>query len=238
MSERNIVKQSYLLNNSKYKLSAISMDIIMGLISELKNEDSEFSIIRIKISELEKKINKRIDKRYLRRLSFELLSPDIEINLEHGGFLRSAWFSSFEYNPQSNFLELSFDPKLKPYLLELKNNFALGYLSEITLLNSEYSKRIYMLLRQRSNIGKYEISLKDLQEILKVPKSYLVYKVFKKRILVPTIENINSRTTMNITLNEIKNLRKVESLKFEIKAEKIKKNKLKDFELEFLEGDK
>jgi len=226
VTERNVVKQSYILNNSSFKFSVLALDFVMAMVSEIKNEDTDFRIFSFSISGIESKIGRRIDKRSLSKLSIELLTPSIEIEMEHGGFLRTAWFSSFEYNPIKNIIELSFDPKLKPYLLELKNNFALGYLSEITPLTSEYSKRIYMLLRQRCNIGSYSIGVEQLQKMLKVPKTYLEYKVFKARVLTKAVKSINETSSMKISLEEIKSGRKVESLKFKIRDKVQKKTAL------------
>ena len=39
LTDRNIIKQSYELNSAKYKLSALSLDIIMSVISEIKSSN-------------------------------------------------------------------------------------------------------------------------------------------------------------------------------------------------------
>ena len=233
LSDRNIVKQSHILNNASYKFSALAIDIIMTMVTEIRMEDIDFNPSIIAISSLEKKINKRIDRRILSNLSLELMTPIIKIELENGGFIRTAWFSSFEYKPNQGLIELSFDPKLKPYLLELKENFVLGYLSEITPLKSQYTKRIYMLLRQRSNIGKYSIAVYELQKVLNVPKTYLEYKVFKSRVLTPSIKAINKTSSMKISLIEVKLSRKVQNLTFIIKT--IKTNKVNNTGIKVLE---
>ena len=42
LSNRNVVKQSYELNNARYRLSVVETDIIFKMIAEIKNEDKDF----------------------------------------------------------------------------------------------------------------------------------------------------------------------------------------------------
>ena len=222
LTKRNVLKQSYALNNSSYKLSSLSLDIIMALISEINNEDNDFFIYKFNLIELEKKFNKQIDERTLGRVADELLSSTI--TMKNGkDFFKANWVSSFEYSHSTKTFELSFEPKLKPHLLGLKDSFVKSYLSDIVKLRSEYAKRVYLLLRQWEFVGYFNIKIEELQDILVVPKSYLEYKEFKRGVILRSIEQINKNTDLDISFNEIKNGRKVESVKFCIN----KKNKLK-----------
>jgi len=209
LSNRNILKQSYALNSAKYKLSALSMDLIMSLISEIKNEDIDFKIYNFSLVGLEKKLKKKIDKKYIIKIARELNRSEIIITKDNGSILISSWVSSFEFNPSNNKIEISFDPKLKPYLLSIKENFVLCHLNEISRLKSEYSKRIFMFLKQRENIGKYYVGLSNLMDILQVPISYLEYKTFKAKVIKPALKDIAMSTTLNVTYEEFKEGRKV-----------------------------
>jgi len=228
LSQRNIIKQNYLLNNSSYKLSALSLDIVMGLITEVKNEDKDFNIYEFYIKDIEKKFDKQIDERTLHKVAEELLSSTITVKKDKD-FLKMNWVSSFEYLNSQRKFEISFDPKLKPYLLELKENFVLGYFSEIIKIRSEYSKRIYMLLRQRVNIGQWTINLDELQNLLMVPNSYKRYKEFKRSVLKTAEKQIQENSSLGFTIEEIKEGRKTTKLKFIISdtstKQKVKLNK-------------
>ena len=226
LTDRNIIKQNYLLNNSSYKLSALSLDIVMGLITEVKNEDKNFQIYEFYIKDLEKKFKKQIDERTLDKVAEELLCSTITVK-KNKDFLKMNWVSSFEYLNSQRKFEISFDPKLKPYLLELKENFVLGYFSEIVKIRSEYSKRIYMLLRQRVNIGTWTITVEELQKILMVPNSYKQYKEFKRSILKVAEKQIQKNSSLNFSIEEFKEGRKTVSLKFKIFNKQIE-NKTKE----------
>ena len=48
------------------------------------------------------------------------MSKSIEIPQADGGWLLANWISSAEYKKGEGIIALSFSPKLKPYLLQLK----------------------------------------------------------------------------------------------------------------------
>lgn len=218
LKDRNIIKQSYELNNAKYKLSELSLNIIFAFMSEIDNEDKEFKTYKINISELEKKINKRIKTSYLESVSEELLTSLITIKKD-SGFLKTTWVSSFEYFSKNRLIEISFDPKLKPYLLSIKKSFVLGDFKELINIRGEYSKRIYLLLKQRTKLKKWKISTEELMNILEVPSSLREYKFFKRRVIVPSIKNINLSSSISVNFNEIKIGRKVSFIEFIITSD-------------------
>lgn len=215
LTNRNVVKQSYSLNNASYRLSSLAFDLIFGMITEIKQDDADFKPFRFSLVELEKKFGKRINQKYLENLSEEMLSTVIKIKKETG-FLHCNWVSSFEYFLKDRVVELSFDPKLKPYLLSVKDHFVLTDFSQMLLLKGGYSKRIFMLVKQRENLTSWRVSVEELQTLLMVPDSFKVYKAFKQKILTPSLQ-INEKTDFSFSFKEIKNGRKVEYIEFFIK---------------------
>ena len=67
--------------------------------------------------------------------------------------------------------------------------------------------------------GQWECDLDSLRDkVGAIPKSYSVYGNFKKKALEPSIKEINEKTDLQITYEEVKKGRKVESIKFYIKS--------------------
>lgn len=212
LSNRNIVKQSYELNTARYRLSVVETDIIFKMISEIKNEDQDFKIYSFKVTELEKALGRSLDRSYLKETARNLMKKPLTINRGGGGFLVCNWLSSFEYSPKTGEIELSFDPKLKPYLLELQGRFVKADIRHVFKLTSEYSKRIYTIFKQWEKLGKYEVSVADWQKILEVPKSMLNYADFKRKVLEVAKNQINESTDLTVDFEEIKTGRKVTNL--------------------------
>lgn len=217
LSNRNIVKQSYELNNAKYSLNAVETDLIMKMIAEIKNEDKDFHPYRFKVSEIETKMGKKLNRNSLKTMATELRRKNLYIDKGKGGFLVTGWVSSFEYYAEQGEIELCFDPKLKPYLLELQNRFAKADIRHIFQLSSEYAKRIYTIFKQWEQIGEYTIEVAEWQRILDVPKSLLRYDNFKRKIIEIAKEQINEKTDLEVSYEEIKTGRKITHLKWTIK---------------------
>lgn len=217
LSNRNVVKQSYELNNAKYSLNAVETDLIMRMIAEIKNEDKDFHPYRFKVSELESKMGKKLNRDSLKTMATELRKKNLCIDKGKSGFLVTGWVSSFEYFADQGEIELCFDPKLKPYLLELQNRFAKADIRYIFQLSSEYAKRIYTIFKQWEQIGTYKIEVKEWQRILDVPKSQMMYGEFKRKVIETAKEQINDKTDLDVDYKEIKTGRKVTHLEWTIK---------------------
>lgn len=217
LSNRNVVKQSYELNNAKYSLNAVETDLIMKMIAEIKNEDKDFHPYRFKVSEIETKIGKKLNRDSLKTMATELRRKNLYIDKGKGSFLVTGWVSSFEYYADKGEIELCFDPKLKPYLLELQNRFAKADIRYIFQLSSEYAKRIYTIFKQWEKIGEYKIEVAEWQRILDVPKSMMIYNRFKEKIIETAKEQINEKTELEVDYKEIKTGRKVTHLEWTIK---------------------
>lgn len=212
ISNRNIVKQSYELNNARYRLSVVETDIIFKMIAEIKNEDKDFQAYTFKVTELERALGRSLDRAYLKETARNLMKKPLTIHRGGKNFLTIGWLSSFEYFADRGEIELCFDPKLKPYLLELQDRFVKADIRYIFKLSSEYSKRIYTIFKQWEKLGKYEVKVADWQSILEVPKTQLMYGEFKRKVLDIAKKQINENTDLIVDFKEIKTGRKVTGL--------------------------
>lgn len=212
LSNRNIVKQSYELNIARYRLSVVETDIIFKMVAEIKNEDKDFQTYTFKVTELEKALGRSLDRAYLKDTARNLMKKPLTINRGKGNFLTIGWLSSFEYFADRGEIELCFDPKLKPYLLELQDRFVKADIRHIFKLSSEYSKRIYTMFKQWEKLGKYEVSVEEWQKLLEVPDSLKRYDNFKRKVLEIAKNQINENTDLLVYFKEIKTGRKVTGL--------------------------
>jgi plasmid replication initiation protein len=212
LSKRNIVKQSYELNTARYRLSVVETDIIFKMVAEIKNEDKDFQTYTFKVTELEKALGRSLDRAYLKDTARNLMKKPLTIDRGKGNFLTIGWLSSFEYFAERGEIELCFDPKLKPYLLELQGRFVKADIRYIFKLSSEYSKRIYTMFKQWEKLGKYEVSVDQWQKLLEVPDSLKRYDNFKRKVLEVAKNQINENTDLIVDFKEIKTGRKVTGL--------------------------
>lgn len=217
----SLVKQSHKLNMASFKLSSLAMDIIYVMISQLTKEDKDFKIYEVSIRDLENKLGKRVDPRYLKKAVKDVMSNPIGIKSPDGSFCYIAWVSLFKFDAGTRNISFRFDSELKPLLLEVKKNFVLSQLKEISSLQSEYAKRIYNILKQWENHSTFKIKVYNLQDMLQVPKSLLTYSNFKLKVLKVAMDQINKNTSLNVSYKEEKVGRKVDGLVFVIKKKEV-----------------
>lgn len=236
LSNRNVVKMGHSLNTAKYSLTPVETDIILKMVAEIRNEDEDFKPYSFKVTELEAYFGKQLNSQSLKKMAQELRKKNLTIDLEDGGFLVTGWISSFEYKPKMGLIELAFDPKLKPYLIQLKDELYLkGDLRQILQLPSEYAKRIYMLLKQWELKGSLEVEIAEWQRILEVPKSMKSYGNFKTKALDVAVNYINEKTDLTVSYEPKKTGRAYTHLVWKIRTKpSTRRDELPKFKAWFL----
>lgn len=222
MNKDYLVTQSNGLVDARYHepLTARQQKIVLSVVSQVQIEDEDFKMYEIRIRDFHELLGLEGEPKYtdLRKITEEILKKSLEITREKGRLLQVNWFSSIEYFEHEGRMEFSFDPKLKPYLLDLKKAYTSYRLSNILSLNSAYSIRLYELMKKWEYLGKWEVTVENLKDRLGTKnKSYDAYGNFKNRIIKPAISELNEKTDVIIGFNEIKKGRKVISLEFTIK---------------------
>ena len=240
---RNLIVKHNQIIESKYNMSLIESKIIAKLASVINKNDIDFKQHIFNASELlfELGLGKE-NYTALQESVDKLLSRIIEIKLESYSktgkrdVLKTTFLSSCIYSYSTSQVILSFDPVLKPYFLQLKENFTKYYLEDILNLNSFYAIRIYELLKQYEKIKERTIQINEFREILEIQNEYKKYNDFKKNVLEIAKREINNKTDLNIDYEEIKTIRKVIAIKFIIskKQQEIKQIDFKNIEIEEL----
>lgn len=242
MNKSLIVKHNKIIE-SKYNMTTTEIKIVAKLTSLIKKDDEDFKEYTFSSKNLLKELNLGSENYSALEDSInKLIGRVIEIEKEDGRKLVTTFLSSCLYDntQEESTITLSYDPKLKPYFFQLKDNFTKYHLENILELKSFYAIRIYELLKQYETIKERTMLITDLKEILDVKeKSYNIYNRFKERVILKSQEEINEKTDINIDFEEIKTGRKVTSLRFlispkqkEIKLPKIKKPKIIQTSLE------
>jgi hypothetical protein len=146
------------------------------------------------------------------------MSKPLELPIEHEKDWEIVnWFSYFKYS-HTGLITCRFDKRLKPYLIELSGTRILADFRYLLPMNSSYSKRIYLLLKEYDKIGMRTFNVEELQDILKVPKSYISkYSDFKKKVLKRAETDINKFTDIEVKFTEKKRGRKVVEITYTIK---------------------
>ncbi|MCM3759149.1 replication initiation protein [Sporosarcina aquimarina] len=219
MEENYLVTQSNNLIEARHKkpLTAREQKIVLSMVGMIQPSDEDFKDYRISVKSFSEMLGLKGSVKYtqMKGIAENLMSKTVEIPKKNGGWILANWISSAEYKEGEGVIELSFSPKLKPYMLQLKNQFTSYRLSNILNLNSTYSIRLYELMKKWQHLGKWGCSVEDLRGKLGVgEKIYPRYANLKARVLAPAIAEVNEKTDLFIRFNEIKNGRSVERIEF------------------------
>ncbi|MEI7990010.1 MAG: replication initiation protein, partial [Chloroflexota bacterium] len=129
---------------------------------------------------------------------------------------------SAKYLEKEGAVLLSFDPKLKPYLLQLKGNFTSCKLEMLLSFKSQYTMRMYTLLKQYERVSEREVELQQLRDILGIGKEqYKLYSNFRDRVLEPTQKELKAKSDLVFEFDEIKYGRRVGAIRFRIISKKL-----------------
>lgn len=228
-SRRNIVSHSNQLTEARYTLTVAEQRLVITLLSLISPYDEDFKDYEIKISDFKNLLGINTNAVYdqVKEVLKKIAGRVLHIPTENG-YIITHWFSSAEYNSKNGSVQISLDKKLKPYLLQLKEQFTRYRLFIITQFQSSYTVRIYMLLKQYEVVGYREIDVSELREILDIDeKKYPLFKDFRKWVLNKVKKELETKnkgtggynSDITFDLETIRTGRRITRLRFIIKKQ-------------------
>lgn len=205
----SIVKHNDLIE-ARYQLPNLQEQrLLLMLLSQIKPNDEDFKCYRISVSDFAEILGIKNKDIYaeLDRTSLALVSRTVSIR-DGNSFLHANWLSSAQYKSGSGYIELAFDPKLKPYLLQLKSSFTQLKTDMVLHFKSIYSIRLYELLKKEAfkvKNGQFSVYFEydDLRGILGIgKKEYVLFSNFKNKTIQPAISEISDKT--DLFINDVK----------------------------------
>ena len=209
-----VVKHNSLVNiKGKYQYSVNQLKLICHLIANIKPNEEDFTKKQVSIKELNFIDENTYNHNYFKEEFVRLLEMPFQIPEDEGW---TNWFSYLKY--KNGVIEYRFDPALKPFLLNLKENFTSYHLSNVMNLKSNYAILTFELLAQVRNQGYRNITIKEYRELLKIPDSYLNADIL--RLLKKVQKEIRDRTNLQFDFTMKKMAKAFHSINFVVKNNK------------------
>lgn len=246
LNDNNIelLMQGKQLVHTSYEVTAIQNRIFYYCLLNAQKEKNGNLCCNVKLEELKKLIPNR-NQRTLSNIkkTFQILkntSIEFEKN-EDGDKIECDYnlIAGSEYNTNKEVFKIMFMDRLYKHIIDYTIYAPLN-LDILTKFKSFYSQRLYELLRLWSRSDKVIVKnfrIEQLRFILGVENKYPEYKNFKQRVLNQAIKEINTLGNMKVEVEEVKNGRKVDELKFTI-LDYERKVYFKKIEPKFIDSDK
>ena len=219
-----LVTKSNDLVEASYKLSTNEQKIILMLTASLRMDDKEFHSFSISVRELNSILGLKHQNTYkdIRKLVLGLQKKTLSIYKDNL-IVDVNWLAAAKYHLDKGMVELRFDEDLKGYLLGLKDRFTSYPFNEVIQFKSQFTFRIFELLKQYEKIKTRTLPLEELRTMLRIePGQYQPYANLKNRVLLSAQSELDEKSRLIFDFKEIKEGRKVVKIKFLIKTQAIK----------------
>lgn len=119
----------------------------------------------------------------------------------------------------SDLVSISVDAHLAPYLIDLRKHFTKVDVIEVAMLSSQYSKKLYMLIKSFEYKEQDRITLDILKSALGISdiKYYQDFKNLNRKILLPAQKEINNKSDICVNWESIRYGRRIGALEIKVK---------------------
>jgi len=201
--------------------------LVLYILALIDKRDNDFKPYRISIKELgnilgtaRKDLYTQFDKAtngLMTKIIRWIEAPYTEDETLH----KVTWCSHAAMTKGKGFVQISFDPHLRPFLLALKGYFTIYELRAVIRLKNHYSLRLYQFLKFNQGMGRKDgrttalAPFEWLREYLGADsEAYTHYGHFKSKVLRPAQKDIHAKTDILFDFVQHKEGRRVTCLEF------------------------
>ena len=224
MSNLKIYKANSLVE-AGYKLTLTEQRVILLSLACINTQDISNKTVTVYAKDLAKRMG--IDqKTAIRDLKIAVAKLfDRYITLKNENETRKfRWIQEYaEYHKGEASVSFTYSDRILPLIFELKlkdGGFTAYDLLNVSGFSNSYSFRIYELAIKMKNMQNPILSLEEIRRILQLENKYKEFKDFNKRVLKPSVVDINTKSDILLEIEPIKCGRKIVALKFNIAVKK------------------
>jgi plasmid replication initiation protein len=221
---KSLVVRHNKLIESRHMLSLPERRFVLWIVSKIKKTDDDLHTYKIPVLDFLDFVGLEKSKEYYSRLvelANNLTRRNLGVRVDgNKDFSFFPWFYSIDYKHGEGLIEATLHPRLKPYLLQLKEQYTAITLEYALLLRSSYSHRIYDLLKQYQGVENRTIFISDLRKMMQLEKRYPKYADFRRYVLEVAQKEINDKTDISFVFRPVREGKKITAIFFEIQTKK------------------
>lgn len=215
--ERSLVVKSNVLTPTLAALTLNELRFLVFCISKLNRDSPTFSTIQCRSSDLADTFDISVDRVYSLIKDLMIRINQRPIELSDGNICSLVWwFITLEHHISEGLFTFEFHPKLKPYLLQLRENFTAYRIKDVYQFDAASTWHVYEVLRQYKNMKVKEFDLEDFKALIGVSDKYDRISNFRHKLLDPALAEINAKSDIMVEYDALKRGSRVASLRFVI----------------------
>lgn len=211
VKDQSVFKSNDLIQKSRFNLSLQEQKILLYLISQITPYDEDFQLYEFSVSDFCRicGMSPTAGGNYteLKAAIKSICDKSLWIQLAEGEETLLRWIEKPYINKRSGTIKIRLDKDMKPFLLQLKENFTSYELIFTLKFSSKYSIRLYELIcsihYHDLETYKRNYGLDELRQLLGA-ENYTTWQALKERVLVPAMNEINKFSDKNLSINPIK----------------------------------
>ncbi len=205
------------LIEAKFELTPIQTKLFLFLLAKLDTTKNSFEPMIVVVKDFQKFIGSKGDSLYhhLKKEVEKMIGKRVYYK-DDGVELNSSLISGYMYLEKEGAFLVEFPSLLKPYLLQLKENFTVIDIRNILGLDSSYAMRFYEICKEKERFKTFEYTVEHLKEMFSIENKYKNYFDFKVKVIVQARNELKENSELYFDFDEIKQGKKVVSLRFKV----------------------
>ncbi|MCL1883016.1 MAG: replication initiation protein [Defluviitaleaceae bacterium] len=215
-----VIKDNDLIQKARFQLSEKEQKVILYLISKIKPRDADFVHQDFSVAEFCHVCGIYNDSgnnyKNVKEAIKSLADKSTWITLDSGVEVLVRWIEKAWVYKNTGTVKIRLDNDIKPYLLQLRENFTEYELLYILAMQSRYSIRLYEILRSYAYKQRVIFDIGELKRKISA-ENYTRYPDFKRYVLDISMREINDLSDIAVKYEIIKEGRKYSKLEFSIR---------------------
>lgn len=203
--------------NARFDITAVQMKVFLKIIASIDQSQDEIPEISLTVQEIQKFVGKGSKNihQYLQDELSKLRKKEIHYEDENIK-LESSFINTIVYHKKEGRFTFDIPKKIKPFLLQIKDNFTVLDIRNILFLDSIYAIRFYEFCKEFERFRSFEFGVDELKEMFGITDKYKNYYDFKLKVLRQARAELIKNSELYFDFDEIKDGKKVVKIRFTI----------------------
>ena len=224
MARTPVVYKANSLVTSGFDLTVYEWRILVACIAQIQKDEAidEGRIFTVSAVDISEMAGVSIKNCYgeLKKAAERLGDRKVTLNQGMGADARRdektrvTWVPAVSYSPSGGLVRLRFAAEIIPYISQLTEKFTHYKITDIMALSTGTAMHLFEILIQWRTTQYVRVPLEQLRFMLGLVGKYPEYKELRKRVIDPSVSEINEHTPIEVEWTPVKEGRTVVAVDF------------------------